>query len=166
MILSMPQQAWLFLSTVIIGAGLGLFYDVFRVLRKTAPHRSFAVQFEDLLFWLAVTALVFYFMLHSNYGEIRFFSLLGIAIGGILYFATISRPVLKVSVAVVNFLKRVIAATLRIILLPLRLIVAWLKPPVKKLLHAIRKRLRSWMRCGKIRARKTARSWSIVRKKV
>ena len=166
MILSMPQQAWLFLSTVVIGAGLGLFYDVFRVLRKTAPHRGFAVQLEDLLFWLAVTALVFYFMLHRNYGEIRFFSLLGVAIGGALYFATISRLVLKVSVVVVNFLKRVIAAAVRIILLPLRLIVTWLRPPVIKLLRVIRKRLRLWMRYGKIRARKTARSWFIVRKKV
>jgi hypothetical protein len=59
MILSMPAQAWLFVSTVMAGGAVGVFYDFFRVLRRTAPHRKWAVQLEDLFFWLAVTVLIF-----------------------------------------------------------------------------------------------------------
>jgi spore cortex biosynthesis protein YabQ len=76
MILSMSGQAWLFLSTVLAGAVIGLFFDVFRILRRTVPFlaKPVAVQFEDLFFWLLVTGATFYFMLNQNFGEIRLFS--------------------------------------------------------------------------------------------
>ena len=166
MILSMPEQTWLFLTTVCMGALIGLFYDIFRVFRKTAPHSGVAVQLEDLFFWIIVTALVFYFMLHRNYGEIRLHSMSGLAIGVVLYFATISQWVLKVAVSIVNFFKRVLITTLRIILLPFRLILSWLEPPIMAILRAIRKRLRGVGVYGKIKLRKSTRNWSIMRKKV
>jgi spore cortex biosynthesis protein YabQ len=166
MILSMPEQAWLFLTTVVVGVVVGLFYDFFRVLRKTAPHGYLAVQLEDLFFWLAVTVLVFYYMLHRNYGEIRFFSLLGMGVGVVLYFVTVSRFIVKISVAIVEYLKKVIAAVVRIILLPLRLLFAFVFPPAKKAARSLQKRLRLLGRYGKMKARKTARNWAIVRRKV
>ncbi|MCL2203182.1 MAG: spore cortex biosynthesis protein YabQ [Defluviitaleaceae bacterium] len=166
MILSMPEQAWLFLTTVLVGVAVGLFYDFFRVLRRTSPHGRLAVQLEDLLFWLAVTVLVFYYMLHRNYGEIRVFVLLGMGCGAALYFATVSRYVVKISVAIVQYLKKVIAAVIRVVLFPLRLIFAFISPPAKKAARYIRKRLRSLGRYGKMKAKKAARNWAIARKKV
>jgi spore cortex biosynthesis protein YabQ len=162
----MPEQAWLFLATVAAGAAVGVFYDFFRVLRRTAPHGRLAVQLEDLFFWIVVTVLVFYYMLHRNYGEIRVFTLLGTAVGAALYFATVSRYVVKASVAVVEYLKKVITAVVGIVLFPLKLLVVWLTPPVTKMSRWLRKRLRSLGRYGKMKAKKTARNWAIVRKKV
>jgi spore cortex biosynthesis protein YabQ len=166
MILSMPGQAWLFLTTVGVGAVAGLFYDFFRVLRKTAPHGRLAVQLEDLFYWLAVTVLVFYFMLHRNYGEIRLFSLLGMAVGATLYFVTVSYLIVKICVAFIEFIKKVIAAVVRLILLPFRIIIAFLAPYVKKAKRFLQKRLRSVGRYGKIKLRKAARNRAIIRKKV
>ena len=166
MILSMTGQAWLFLSTVIVGAAIGLFYDAFRIFRKTARHSGLAVQLEDLFFWVAATGLTFYYMLHRNYGEIRFFTLIGMAIGLVLYFATISRFVLVVFVTVINYLKRVVTTILRIFLMPVRIIAAWLAPPLGKACGAARKQMRRVKRYGKARLRKTVRDWDIMRKKV
>ena len=166
MILSMQGQAFLFLSTVLVGAAIGLFYDVFRIFRKTAAHSTWVVQLEDLFFWLAATVGAFYFMLTRNYGEIRPFSVLGIVLGVVLYFATVSRWVVKVCVVVVTFLKRVVASAIRIILLPLRLLFTWISPPVKSFAGKRRKDLRGLARYGKIRMKKTARNWFILRKKV
>ncbi|MCL2603567.1 MAG: spore cortex biosynthesis protein YabQ [Defluviitaleaceae bacterium] len=166
MILSMPAQAWLFVTTVMVGVAVGVFYDFFRVLRRTASHGKWAVQLEDLFFWLAVTVLVFYYMLHRNYGEIRFFALLGMGLGVVLYFVTVSRLIVKVCVAVVEYLKRVITAVVRIILLPLRLLLAFLAPPVRKAGQFVHKRLRGLKRYGRMKARKTARNWAVIRKKV
>ena len=166
MILSMEGQAWLFFSTVLVGGAVGLFYDFFRVLRRTAPHKRWVVQCEDMLFWLAVTVLVFYYMLHRNYGEIRLFALLGMALGGALYFTTVSYFIVKISVVVVEYIKRVVAAIIGIILLPLRLLLAFLAPPAKKLGHGVQKRLRSVGRYGKMKAKKTAKNWAVIRKKV
>lgn len=159
-------QAWLFLSTVVVGMAIGLFYDIFRITRKVAPHSSFAVHFEDAVFWVLATGGMFYFMLHRNYGEIRPFALMGATCGVALYFATVSRLVLKVSVTVINFVKRVIAAAVRIITLPIRFIFNLFAPPIKKFLLKRRKNLRTIARYGKIHMKKHARNWKILRKKV
>jgi len=166
MILSMQGQAMLFLSTVLVGAVIGLFYDVFRVFRKTARHPTWAVQLEDLFFWLAATVGTFYFMLTRSYGEIRPFAIIGVVLGVVLYFATISRWVVKICVIIVTYLKRVIAAAVRIILLPIRLLITWLSPPIKTFAGKRHKDLRRVARYGKIRMKKTARNWFILRKKV
>ena len=166
MILSMAGQAWLFLSTMLVGAAIGLFYDVFRIFRKTANHTSLAVTLEDLFFWVTATGLTFYYLLHRNHGEIRVFTLIGIAIGIVLYFATVSRWVVTVSVAVVNYMKCVIATAVRIIMVPLRLIAAWLAPPMGKALGITRKQAHRVRRYGKRKLRKTVRDFGIMRRKV
>jgi len=166
MILSMSGQGLLFLSTVAVGAAIGLLYDFFRVFRRVATHSGWAVQLEDFLFWICATVAMFYFMLNRNFGEIRLFSMIGAACGIMLYFATISRVVLKVSVTVINFIKRVITATVRIITLPLRFIFNCIAPPAKFFLVKRRKNLHNVARYGKMQMKKTMRNWSILRKKV
>ena len=165
MILSMSGQAWLFLATVFTGAAIGLLYDVFRIFRKTAPHSGFAVQVEDLVFWVAATGLTFYYMLHRNYGEIRPFVLIGIALGLVLYFATLSRLVLVVFVTVVNYLKKVIRVAVRIILMPIRIFAAWLAPPINKAYMTSRKKARKVKIYGRNKMRKAAQDFRIMRKK-
>ncbi|MDR0273205.1 MAG: spore cortex biosynthesis protein YabQ [Clostridiales bacterium] len=161
-------QATLFLSTVLVGAGIGLFYDVFRIFRRTTRFAKgvFVVQLEDLFFWVTVTGGMFYFMLNQNYGEIRMFSVLGAGIGIALYFATLSRLVMFVFVAVINYLKKVFAAAIRIITLPLRIIADFLAPYLKAIYKKLRSGLLRLLRYGKIRIRKTLRNWFILRKKV
>lgn len=59
MILSLHAQAQLFLLTVLLGGGMGLFYDGLRVFRHALRHNAFWVQVEDGLFWLLAVFLVF-----------------------------------------------------------------------------------------------------------
>ena len=162
----MPGQAWIFLSTVLVGMVIGLFYDFFRVARKVAPHAGWAIQLEDVLFWIIATGSMFYFMLNRNFGEIRMFSIIGAAIGVVVYFSTVSRLVLTISVAVINFVKRVVAAAVRIITLPIRFLYNILAPPIKKFLINRRKNLRTMARYSKNRMKKHTRNWFILRKKV
>jgi spore cortex biosynthesis protein YabQ len=166
MILSMSRQTALFFSTVCAGAAIGVIYDFFRIFRKTTPHKNAFVQIEDLIFWLAATLLMFYFMLHASFGEIRFFVIIGVSVGMLLYFATLSKLVIKIFVAVVNFMKQVVAAAFKIILLPVTLIIKLLTPPIKKCSYASRKHLHALRIYGKMKLRKTARHFHIIRKKV
>jgi spore cortex biosynthesis protein YabQ len=166
MILSMSRQTLLFLSTVGTGAVIGLLYDAFRIFRKTAPHKNAFVQLEDLFFWLAATLFMFYFMLVKNYGEIRFFSILGAAVGMALYFYTVSAVIVKISVAVIKFMKRVTAAALRIILLPVRFLLKLMAPLCIKISRAYKKRLHAAKIYGKMKLKETSRNWFILRKKV
>ena len=146
MILSMSGQAWLFLSTVAAGFVIGFVYDIFRILRKTVPHRGWAVQMEDIIYWVTVSILMFYFMLNRNYGEIRFFSIAGSALGMIIYFNSLSRLILTVSVAVIKFLQKVFLTAAKILLGPVRLLVRIFAPPIRKLLRCIRGAVRGGLR--------------------
>jgi len=168
-ILSMSGQAWLFLSTVLAGACIGLFYDFFRILRKTATFlakSTAAVWLEDFLFWVAVTGGMFYFMLNQNFGEIRLFSMIGAAIGAALYFAALSRFVIIIFVNVINYMKKVVATALRIIFFPLRILLNFLSPTFVTLCKKIRSGLCHLLRYVKIRFRKSLRNLFILRKKV
>jgi spore cortex biosynthesis protein YabQ len=162
----MPQQTLLFLSTVAGGAVIGLIYDFFRIFRKTTPHKGIFIQLEDMLFWLTATGLFFYFMLNENYGEIRFFSILGIALGMVLYFATVSVLIVRLSVILINFMKRVVSAAIKIVLLPVKLLITLFMPPLKKLAQFVHKRLHALRFYGKMKLKKTFRDLRIIRKKV
>jgi len=165
-ILSMSGQAWLFLSVVLTGAAIGLVYDMFRVFRKTTPHSKLAVQIEDVAFWLTATGLTFYYMLHRNSGEIRPFVMVGIAIGVVLYFATLSRLVLVVFVAIVEYVKKVVRVAVRIILVPVRFVAALIEPHMRKAYKATQKKARRVKLYGRNKMRKAGQDFRILRKKV
>jgi len=148
MILPMWGQAWLFLSTVLLGAAVGVLYDIFRVLRRVVRHSVAVVQIEDIIFWVTATVFVFYFMLVQNYGEIRPFSLIGITCGAIIYFLTLSKVILF-------FLSKVIQLALRAISWPFRFIAKLIIPPANKFLRRV-----------KVYGRIQKKKWRARRKKV
>jgi len=162
----MSSQAWLFLSTVLTGGAIGLLYDAFRIFRKTTSHSRLAVQIEDILFWVAATGLTFYYMLHRNYGEIRPFVLIGIALGVVLYFATLSRLVMIVFVAIVEYMKKVVKVAVRIILIPIKFITALLEPYVGMVYKSTRKKARRVKLYGRNKLRKISNDVKILRRKV
>ena len=110
MILSMSEQAVSFLFAVAAGALLGNFYDFFRVFRRIVRHKTAATTIEDAVFWITATLLTFLLLLYENSGEIRGFTFLGVTLGAVLYFCTLSRAFVRTVTAALNRLKRVIRA--------------------------------------------------------
>lgn len=158
--MSFGGQAWFFAMTVMTGAAIGLFYDAFRILRKTAPFfAKTALAVQDTIFWFGATGAVFYMILHENFGEIRMFAILGAALGVVIYFAALSRLVIFVSVNVIEFLKKVITAAMKIIFAPIIAFYKWASPKVRLGLSRL-------SRYGKMKGKKVWRNWFILRKKV
>jgi len=108
---------------------------------------------------------VFYVMLHISSGEVRWFSLVGTGLGMVLYFATVSRWVVAGAVAVVAFVKKVLMAAWRILVLPVCIVLAWITPPITAFVKMCRKHLHKLGRYGKIKLRKNSRNWNIMRTK-
>ena len=102
MILSLHEQARMFLLCIALGGGMGLLYDCLRVFRHSLHHKRFWIQAEDALFWLTAVFLVFGVLLRANSGEVRFFSLFGLFGGMGLYFLTLSHWVVAVSDSVIR----------------------------------------------------------------
>lgn len=170
MILSLQGQAQLFLLTVLLGGALGLVYDCLRVFRHIIPHKRLWVQIEDGLFWLVAVFFVFAVMLGANYGEIRFFSILGMFGGMGLYFLTLSHLVIAVSDRVIYIVKKVLFLLFTIIMTPFRLVYLIIRKPLRKagfFCDKIKKKvLHSFSFYAKIKLNTVRRDWRIaVRKK-
>lgn len=169
MILSLHEQARLFLLTVLMGGGMGLFYDGLRVFRHALPHKRFWVQAEDGLFWLLAVFLVFGVMLRANGGEIRFFSVFGLFGGMGLYFLTLSPWVIAVSDSIIRVLKYVIGLFFRIIFTPFRLLYLLFRRPLGKIggfcVKQEKKLLQLCKVCVKIKKSRFQRDWKMLRRK-
>ncbi len=131
MILSMSEQARLFLISVVLGFIFGFGYDWIRVFRRIIKHLGFLVQAEDILYWLFACGILFFVMLKENYGEIRAYLIIGTFIGMILYFNTLSGLFLNISMAVVGFIKRIIILFFNIITAPFKMMFKILIIPCK-----------------------------------
>lgn len=86
-------EALLFLCSCLLGAGFGIVYDGFRVLRLFLPSGEKIVFIEDGLFFLIITAVNFLFFLSRTYGELRLFLLIGEFLGFLIYYLTAGRAV-------------------------------------------------------------------------
>jgi len=154
--MSIHEQTMLFLSTILAGVGMAVIYDMFRIFRKMVKHSNTLVYLEDAAYWIIVSILMFYFMLSQNYGEIRIFTIIGAAIGAVLYIATLSPFIIKFSVIIIDFIIRIIATAVKIILAPIKLLVKIISLPIKFIKNLLKKPLQKLIICVKINV------WKII----
>lgn len=87
-----------FLMTVYslaLGVFLGIFYDVFRIIRLLLNPKNLSVFVEDVIYFLVSGFVTFLFVLVFNYGESRFYILAGEALGWILYHISLGDLIYK-----------------------------------------------------------------------
>ncbi|GAB6159251.1 hypothetical protein JCM39194_24510 [Desulfotomaculum varum] len=90
------EQFYCFALTIVIGVVAGFCYDLYRVTRGTLKLRRFGTALGDLLFWLVLTGVVFVLLLLGNWGEVRLYVLLGLALGSAIYLNLFSRQTVSV----------------------------------------------------------------------
>ena len=114
-----PMSSWeLFFYTVVLGCIIAFIFDITRILRRVFYHKNLLVQIEDAIFWIISFLIVLYFILNFSEGEIRFFYIIGIFIGTVLYFNTISSYILhfltKILIVIIKLLKTFLLPCLKI----------------------------------------------------
>ena len=88
-------QGWL---SLLLGAGLGLWYDLLRGLRRTAGNAA-VTALADLLFWIPAGTALFALGMGPGQGQLRLFMLLSAGCGAVLYFCLLSDRVLPAALA-------------------------------------------------------------------
>ena len=80
---TVSEQCSLFLLSVVLGLGIGVFYDVFRTLRIVFPPaaKKNAVFVEDIIFMAASGAAIFLYSAVLCRGQVRFFCVIGTLLG-------------------------------------------------------------------------------------
>ncbi len=76
-----------------IGAGLlaGLWFDFYQAVRRVWRLKKIGIFLGDLLFSLFLTVFIFGLLLAINYGEVRFYVIMGLALGALIYWRLFSR---------------------------------------------------------------------------
>ncbi len=91
-----------FLISILCGAILLFVYDVLRILRRLIRHNGFFVALEDLLFWTLAALFIFAMIYTENDGIIRGFSVMGMAIGMVLYHYILSDVIIELTTKLIR----------------------------------------------------------------
>lgn len=120
----MLSQLQVFCYSCLFGIVLGVFYDIFRIIRLFFACRYWNIFIQDILYFSFSGIMTFLFILSINFGEVRFYILAGEAIGWIIYYLTIGEIMHKLSYKLVKTMKIVFLKIYNIIFKPMELVVS------------------------------------------
>lgn len=124
------SQALLFITCIQIGFIMGILFDLIRIFRKLLKHSDLFVQLEDLVYWIICAFIGFYMLYINNYAAIRPFVFLGILLGGILYFTSLSLLFMKVATVLINRIRLFIHRCVNALLIPIHALIRLIKIPL------------------------------------
>ncbi|MFM9281720.1 spore cortex biosynthesis protein YabQ [Paenibacillus jiagnxiensis] len=119
-----PYSQWLTLMYMLFsGAAMGAVFDSYRVLSYRFRLTRWSIHFIDLLYWVLSALFIFRMLYASNHGELRFYVFLGLILGALLYFWTLSAIVQLIVVKLIEIIRKLAAIVYHIfrvlVLLPL-----------------------------------------------
>lgn len=132
MIFGVEKETAIFLFSVVLGAVMGVFYELFRVARRVIKHNAAAVFIEDFLYTVACGCCYYVFVTAIAWGQLRGFVFFGIVLGMLLE-----------RLAVGNLVTAVISAVLRTVCSKLLL------PPIAVIVRIATKAGRKFVQSSK-----------------
>ncbi|MBU3196897.1 spore cortex biosynthesis protein YabQ [Clostridium algidicarnis] len=121
MIIPLLFQFKTILFSILSGIITGVLFDFYRIIRGHNKNKVLAV-FQDLLFWILASIIVFIFLLYTNYALIVPYVYLYIALGIYIYLKLLSKYILKVQYAIYRFIAKVFRVGFNHVFYPLKLI--------------------------------------------
>lgn len=76
---------------MILGIIYCLLYDILRALRRAKKISDITVAVQDIIYFIIISPITFLYLLAATNGELRFYIFLGIFLGFLLFFYTVSQ---------------------------------------------------------------------------
>lgn len=116
--LSLAQQTGAFLLSLGFGFIMGIFYDLFRLIRISLSKGKIAYLIFDLLYCFFLGICSYLFFLTVNEGDVRGFLIAGEAIGFVIYYFSLGVVVFSFGERIIELFKRFFSKLLKIIITP------------------------------------------------
>ncbi len=100
------QQFNLFLLSCLFGLPIGIFFDIFRVIRLLVKHGKIVVIIEDIIFFVFYGIFLMCFTVTAARSEFRFYYVFGNLLGFIIYFSTVGNFVLRFFKWLISIIKK------------------------------------------------------------
>lgn len=146
------SQLYSLLIFTITGIIIGVFFDIFRILRRSFKTPDIITYIEDVLFWVFTGVFFITVLFKFNNGEIRSYVLLGLILGIIVYMLSISKYFIKINMAIIKIIKKILAYPIRIILKiikPFSFIVINIRKIIVDIYNKILKTTKKYKKIGK-----------------
>ncbi|MBM7557180.1 spore cortex biosynthesis protein YabQ [Halanaerobacter jeridensis] len=88
-------QFFTFLNMILVGGIIGLIFDFYRVLKRKMIFSVYLSNLFDFLIFLIFTFIVFVRLIQLNGGQVRWYIFLGVIVGNIIYYFSISKIAVK-----------------------------------------------------------------------
>ncbi len=119
-------QLYAFATILIAGASTGLLFDFYRLLRSWLQPGTISTVIMDLFFWLVLAPMLIIYILMANWGELRFYVLIGIILGLAFYYLIFSKIVIRIILGVTSIIGKIISFIMGIVFIiigwPIRLL--------------------------------------------
>ena len=99
------KELWIFGYSCLLGVGLGILYDVFRIIRMLINKRNITIFLQDVIYFIVSGLITFLFVLGINEGQSRFYILAGEGIGWIAYHITLGEKIYRSSENIVKIIR-------------------------------------------------------------
>lgn len=116
------NQAYLFGIYSICGILIGIFFDLFRILRQSFKTPDFITYIEDIIFGILTGTFLIFMIFIFNNGELRFYIFLALILGFSTYLLTISKYFIKLNVKVIITIRKILIKIFSLILYPIVMI--------------------------------------------
>ncbi len=137
--LSLAQQTKGFLLALGLGFIMGIFYDIFRIIRTSVSKGKLAIAIFDVFYCILLCFCTFIFCLTVNEGEIRAYLLLGELFGFAVYYFSLGIIIFTLSEKIISFAKRVLKTIFNVIFYPFRLVYDEIRKMLVKIFSKHRK---------------------------
>lgn len=127
---SVSNQLYVFGMMILCGAMSGFIFDIMRALRRSFGSNMLTTSLADILYWLIISSGIYFAIFTFNYGSIRWYEIIGILSGSVIYFLILSRFVMKIMVFMLNFFMKIFHVIFKIILTPLVFLYKIIKGPL------------------------------------
>ena len=117
--LVVADQVKIFLYAWLLGAALGLGYELFRIPRLAVKMPAWLIFVQDLLYVILWASATFFFQMTYSRGQVRLYILVGELLGWTVYYFTVGALFYRLSGAIIAAVKAIVHFLLGKILCPL-----------------------------------------------
>ena len=142
------REVTFFFHSILMGLMITFAYDWILILRKLFRHGRFFMSAEDFFYWFACGLAVFYMLYRENSGVLRWFAVMGAALGMLFYKTTVKNRFIYIMSTCIHKIMCLIIRLIQIVLKPakrlffaVRRFVRFLRLRLKKVREFIKKRL-------------------------
>lgn len=132
------QEVTFFVHSILMGLVITFAYDWILIFRRLFKHGKILMSVEDFIYWVVCGLGVFYMLYKENNGVLRWFAVMGAALGMLFYKAVIKNRFVYVMSTYIHKIMWFIFRVIQVVLKPLK----WLFSAVRRFVRFVTKRLK------------------------